>query len=65
MTMSASARLAFRDAARNSDNPIDDHTWARARGWALALGVAYLAHSRNDPRLETLGVTTVDAVLTE
>jgi aminoglycoside phosphotransferase (APT) family kinase protein len=63
--MSASARLAFRDAARNSDSAIDDHTWARARGWALALGVAYLAHSRNDPRLETLGVTTVHAVLTE
>jgi len=65
MTMSAAARLVFRDAARNSDSPIDDHTWARARGWALALGVAYLAHSHNDPRLATLGMTTVDAVLSE
>jgi aminoglycoside phosphotransferase (APT) family kinase protein len=65
MTMSASVRLAFRDAARSSDSPIDDDTWARARGWALALGVAYLAHSRNDPRLQTLGATTVEAVLSE
>jgi hypothetical protein len=65
MTMSAAARLAFRDAARNSDSPIDDRSWARARGWALALGVAYLAHSHDDPRLETLGVTTADAVVSD
>jgi aminoglycoside phosphotransferase (APT) family kinase protein len=63
MVLPASARRVLRDAARNSDSPVDDHTWARARGWALALGLSYLAHSRDNPSLEAIGVSTVDAVL--
>ena len=55
----ASARSVFRAAARNAVDPIDDDCWARARGWALALGLAYLAHSADDPRLEATGTRLV------
>jgi hypothetical protein len=37
----------------------------RARGWALALGLAYLAHSRDDAKMASLGHETVNAVLDE
>jgi aminoglycoside phosphotransferase (APT) family kinase protein len=37
----------------------------RARGWALALGLAYLAHSRDDGAMAALGRRTVDAALNE
>lgn len=37
----------------------------RARSWALALGVAYLAHSRDDAALAALGRRTIDAALNE
>ncbi len=37
----------------------------RARGWALALGLAYLAHSRNDAAMAGLGQRTVNAALNE
>jgi hypothetical protein len=37
----------------------------RARAWALALGVAYLAHARDDGALAALGRRTVDAALDE
>lgn len=65
MACSASTRSTFRDAARNADSPIDEDTWTRAQGWALALGVAYLAQSRGDARLRALGLGTIKAVLGE
>jgi aminoglycoside phosphotransferase (APT) family kinase protein len=37
----------------------------RARAWALALGLAYLAHSRDDAAMAALGRRTVDAALNE
>ena len=37
----------------------------RARGWALALGLAYLAHSRDDAPMAALGLRTVNAALNE
>jgi aminoglycoside phosphotransferase (APT) family kinase protein len=37
----------------------------RARGWALALGVAYLAHSRDDTAMASLGGRTIRAALDE
>jgi aminoglycoside phosphotransferase (APT) family kinase protein len=37
----------------------------RARGWALALGLAYLAHSRDDASMAALGRRTIAAALTE
>ena len=35
----------------------------RARGWALALGLAYLAHSRDDAAMTALGQRTIRAAL--
>ena len=39
MALPADARSTFRRAA-GTNQPIDDPTWARARGWALALSIA-------------------------
>ena len=39
--------------------------WARARGWALALAVAYLAHSADNPTMHAIGETTMTRVLAE
>ena len=42
---------------------IDDDTWARARAWALALGVAIVAGSGGEPRYTRLGREAVAAAL--
>ena len=55
----------FRRAARTASNPIDDATWRRARGWALALGVSYLAHSGTAEPLALLGRATISAALAD
>jgi len=57
------ARPIFRTAASNAINPIDDNTWVRARGWALTLGLVGIANSLDDPQLEALGHSTLQAVL--
>lgn len=54
------ARPALRDAAGEA---ADDRTWARARGWALVLGLAYLAHSADAPAYGELGHRMLAAVL--
>jgi len=56
-----SIRAAFNAWA--GDEP--DALKMRARGWALALGLAYLAHSGDDAAMATLGQTTVAAALNE
>jgi hypothetical protein len=35
----------------------------RARGWALALGLSYLARSRDDEAMGALGLATINAAL--
>jgi aminoglycoside phosphotransferase (APT) family kinase protein len=60
-----SARAAFRASARGPFNRIDDDTWVRARGWALALGLAYMARSKDDAAMGVLGRTTVEAALSD
>ena len=42
--------------------PVDDALWARARGWALVLGVAM---SNGDDRVAAIGRRTVAAVLAD
>jgi aminoglycoside phosphotransferase (APT) family kinase protein len=37
----------------------------RARGWALALGLAYLAQSHDDAAMAALGQSTIDTALSE
>ena len=58
-------RSAFRASARGKFNPLDDHTLLRARGWALALGIDYLASSQDDEAMGTLGLATVNAALND
>jgi aminoglycoside phosphotransferase (APT) family kinase protein len=63
MLLPPSARPIFRASARAPHAPIDDATWTRARGWALALGLAYVADSRDDDRLATMGRATIEAAI--
>lgn len=49
------ARSAFRSATG-----VDDHTWARGEGWALALGVAM---ANGDDRIAAIGLRTVQTLV--
>ncbi|MDA8319178.1 MAG: phosphotransferase, partial [Actinomycetota bacterium] len=39
--------------------------WTRARGWALALGLVFLAHSADNPQLLAVGERTLREVLAD
>jgi aminoglycoside phosphotransferase (APT) family kinase protein len=52
-------RHVFRAAAGGDD----DDTWQRAKGWALALGLAYVASSGGARRLGEIGRRALDEVL--
>lgn len=58
------ARASFREAA-GGRTAIDEATWARARGWALSLAVAYLAHAAGSPWMARVGHATIAAVLAD
>lgn len=53
----------FIAAGRTRGNPVDEQVWRRARGWALALGVAYLAHAGDGDPLAELGRKTIESAL--
>jgi aminoglycoside phosphotransferase (APT) family kinase protein len=55
-------RRAFREAA-GAERSVDDATWQRARAWALALAVAYLAGSDDNAAMATIGRRTLAAAL--
>jgi aminoglycoside phosphotransferase (APT) family kinase protein len=59
MLFPADLRTTFRRASGD----VDDDTWARARGWALSLGVAYIAHSADDSMFATLARRTINAAM--
>jgi aminoglycoside phosphotransferase (APT) family kinase protein len=59
MMLPAEARPVLRAAAGD----VDDDTWARARGWALALAVAILAGSGDNPVMNGIARRTLEAVL--
>lgn len=61
----SSDRSTLVTSAREEFPTVEDDTWIRARGWALALGLAYLASSRDDEPMGALGRATIDAVLTD
>ena len=44
---------------------VDAATWARAQGWALALGALVLQNTDDDPVLEAVGRTTLERVLAD
>ena len=64
MTLPAVHRPVFR-AAAGEHRAIDDDTWNRARGNALAHAVAVLAHSDDNPRMLAMGRHTLDQILTD
>ena len=64
MLLPADCRGDFRDAYRAVGGHAEgDDTWARARGWALALSLAFLAHSADNPVIAAIGRRTIGAVL--
>jgi aminoglycoside phosphotransferase (APT) family kinase protein len=65
MLLPPSARQAFLTSARGEFYPLDDHMLIRARGWALALGLAYLANSGDDETMRALGRATIDNALSD
>ncbi|MGZ4447975.1 MAG: aminoglycoside phosphotransferase family protein [Nocardioides sp.] len=64
MLLPADCHPAFRSAYR-AHHPAgaDESTWRRARGWALALSLAFLGHSADNPMMAEVGRRTLDAVL--
>ena len=65
MLLTPSARPAFRAFVRDQRSPVNEDQWMRARGWALALGLAFLAHSGDDGGLRALARATIDAALND
>ncbi|MDR0341823.1 MAG: aminoglycoside phosphotransferase family protein [Nocardiopsaceae bacterium] len=64
LLLPAGCRGALRDAyAEAGGGGADDASWARARGWALALSVVFLAHSADNPLLAGIGRRGLAAVL--
>jgi aminoglycoside phosphotransferase (APT) family kinase protein len=61
MLFGAADRTVFRDAAAATD----DATWDRARGNALAHGVAVLDGSSDQPVMADLGLRTIESVLAD
>ena len=57
LVFDADAREAFRRAV----NP-DEHTWARALGWALALGIAFQQHCDDNPMMAAIATHTLKEV---
>ena len=60
MLLDDPARAAFRAQLEP-----DEATWARGRGWALSLGLAYLAHARDDAAFGRAGLATIEACLAD
>jgi aminoglycoside phosphotransferase (APT) family kinase protein len=59
MLFPAEARQVFRAAA----DAMDAATWARSRAWAIALSLAYLVGSADNPLMHTIGMRTLAAAL--
>ena len=66
MLLPPEVRPVFRDRYRSGGPAVlDDGLWTRARGWALALGLVFLAHSADNPQLLAVGERTLREILTE
>jgi aminoglycoside phosphotransferase (APT) family kinase protein len=63
----AAFRAAYQSARVGRGGSLDPAAWtalwARARGWALSLGIVLLAHSDDNPQLMTVGRRTLERVL--
>jgi aminoglycoside phosphotransferase (APT) family kinase protein len=65
MLFPSSARSVFVNSARGRFNPLNNDTIMRAHGWAIALGLSWLASSRNDVVMQHVGRKAIDGVLNE
>ncbi len=69
MLLPAECHDAFQAAYRAASGypasgyPGSEGIWVRARGWALALSLAFLAHSADNPLMAEIGHRTIGAVL--
>ncbi len=59
MLFPAEARLVFREAA----DALDEAVWARSRAWAIALSLAYLVGSADNPMMHSIGISALAAAL--
>jgi aminoglycoside phosphotransferase (APT) family kinase protein len=65
MLWPGTVREVFRATIDRRSRWVDAATWRRARGWAVHLGLAYLAHSLDNPLMGAIGRRTVAAVVAE
>lgn len=72
LTFDAAGRAAFRDAVDRltaadeaPGKAASEAAWRRARGWALVMATAMLAHSDDDPRFAILGARALTEILGE
>ncbi|MFI5067223.1 MAG: phosphotransferase, partial [Streptosporangiales bacterium] len=65
MLLPAGRHEAFRAAyaAASQHGAPGGSLWDRARGWALVLGLVFVAHSADSPELAAVGERTLRAVL--
>src|SRR5262245_25327388 len=63
MLLREPARSRFHELTCVADGWLDADTWTRARGWALALGVADLANMAADDRFASIAAATFNAAL--
>ncbi len=64
MLLPADARRGFRAAyAGSSEHGAAEDLWDRAKGWALALALVFLAYSADNPMMAGIGAQTLAAVL--
>jgi aminoglycoside phosphotransferase (APT) family kinase protein len=63
MLFPSSIRARFRAAARGDADPIDDATWLRARGWALAFGLMFMTAAADNEALAAVGRRTLTAAI--
>ncbi|MGE3176949.1 MAG: aminoglycoside phosphotransferase family protein [Vicinamibacterales bacterium] len=59
------ARRRFRDVIDSASRWTDEATWRRARGWALAFGLALAATADDHPVMRAIGCRTIGEVLAE
>jgi aminoglycoside phosphotransferase (APT) family kinase protein len=65
MLLPGGARGSFWSAYAQKALLVDDALVARARGWAAALALAFLAHSQDNPQMGAIGAATSAAVRDE
>jgi aminoglycoside phosphotransferase (APT) family kinase protein len=65
MLLPSPARPAFLSSVRGLYNPVCNHTLMRARGWAVSLGLSWLASSGNDEMMRTIGCAAIGSALND